>query len=154
EWIMQLCGEIPAHIIMPALHKTKEECADIIGREIGHCVPPEYQPIVRAARKRLRQEFIHAGVGISGVNFGVAETGTLMIVTNEGNGRLVTSAPRVHIAVMGLEKVVPSLDDAIALLRVLARSATGQKMTSCVSFLHGPRRTGEIDGPEELHLVL
>jgi L-lactate dehydrogenase complex protein LldF len=107
-----------------------------------------------AARDELRQEFIRADMGISGANFLVAETGTLVIITNEGNGRLCTSAPRVHVALAGMEKVVPSLEDLAVLLRLLPRSATGQRLTSYVSMVSGPKADEDVDGPEEFHLVL
>jgi L-lactate dehydrogenase complex protein LldF len=154
EWVVQLAKERPSHIVAPSLHKTKDEFAELIGQQLGRAVPAEHETLVKAARERLRREFVRSGVGISGVNFGVAETGTLVLVTNEGNGRLVTSGPAVHIALMGIEKVVATLDDAAALLRVLARSGTGQKMTSYVSFISGPRRADELDGPDEVHVVL
>jgi L-lactate dehydrogenase complex protein LldF len=154
EWIVQLAREHPSHIIAPALHRSKEQCAEVISEHIGQPVAADPPLIVKAARDRLREEFIAASVGISGVNLGIAETGTLVLVTNEGNGRLVTSGPRIHIALMGIEKIVPTLDDAIGVLRVLARSATGQKMTSYTSFISGPRRPDEPDGPNEVHVVL
>jgi L-lactate dehydrogenase complex protein LldF len=154
EWVLQLAKEKPAHIVAPALHKTTAEFAGIIGQKIGRTLPEDPAALVTAARARLREEFIRGGVGVSGVNFGVAETGTLVLITNEGNGRLVTSGPRTHIALMGIEKVVPTLDGVVALLRVLARSGSGQKLTSYTSFISGPRRADEPDGPDEIHVVL
>ena len=106
------------------------------------------------ARAELRRTFFAADLGLSGVNFGVAETGTIALVTNEGNGRLCTTVPRVHVALMGIERIVPTLVDLEVMLRLLPRSATAQKITSYVSMLTGPRRPGEPDGPEELHVVL
>ncbi len=154
EWVIQLAGETPAHIIAPALHKTREQFAELIGREVGRTVSTEPENLVAEARARLRRDFVAGAVGISGVNFGVAETGTLVLVTNEGNGRLVTSGPKLHIALMGIEKLVPTLDEAFALLRILPRSAAGQKLTSNTTFISGPRRADEVDGPDEVHVVL
>ena len=110
--------------------------------------------LARAAREVLRQKFLDADMGISGANFLVAETGTLVIITNEGNGRLCTSAPRIHVGITGMEKVIPSLRDLAVFLRLLPRSATGQRISSYVSMVTGPRRASDEDGPEEFHLVL
>ncbi|MER3515074.1 MAG: hypothetical protein C4310_12400, partial [Chloroflexota bacterium] len=117
-------------------------------------IPDDIPTLTKIARRELRRRFLSADLGISGVNFAVAETGTLVIVTNEGNGRLVTSLPPVHIALMGLEKVVPTWEDLAVLLALLPRSATGQKISSYVTSVTGPRRAGEADGPAELHLVI
>src|SRR5207245_6943833 len=112
------------------------------------------QALTESAREDLREKFRQAELGITGVNFAVAETGTVVLVTNEGNGRMVTSLPRVHVALMGVEKVVPSMTDLAVFLAILARSATGQKMSVYTTLVHGPRRPGELEGPDELHLVL
>ncbi|RMH00531.1 MAG: iron-sulfur cluster-binding protein [Chloroflexi bacterium] len=155
EWIIQLAGEKPSHIVAPAIHKSREEVADLFSRITGENLYDADIPTLTAvARHELRRRFLEADVGISGVNFAVAETGTLVTVTNEGNGRFVTSVPRVHIAVMGMEKVVPTLDDLMVLLELLPRSATGQILTSYTQMVTGPRRPGELDGPEALHLVI
>jgi L-lactate dehydrogenase complex protein LldF len=130
EWIIQLAAEPPSHIIAPAIHKTREQVADLFSQESGKSLPADDIPLLTAeARRMLRQQFLAAGIGISGVNIGVAETGSLVLVTNEGNGRLVTSAPPIHIAVMGLEKVTPTWDAAAVWLALLARSATGQPLS-------------------------
>lgn len=154
EWILQLAGETPSHLVAPALHKTLDQVADLFARKVDPGAGRDPEALTALARRALRQEFLAAGVGISGVNFAIAETGTLCLVTNEGNGRLVTTLPRVHVALMGFEKVVPTLEEALTLLAVLPRSATGQKITSYFTMVTGPRRPGEPDGPEEVHLVI
>jgi len=154
EYILQLAGEHPAHIIGPALEKTAEQVAELFSRAEGAPVSPDLAELTATARRRLRETFLSADVGITGANFGVAETGSIVLVENEGNARLVSSLPRVHVALMGLERVVPTLADAAVLLRLLARSATGQKLTSYTTVVTGPRRAGEEDGPEELHVVV
>jgi len=154
EWIVQLAGERPSHIIAPAFHKTRQQVAELFSRHLGEVFSDDIPTLVKVARRELRQKFLAADMGISGVNFAVAETGTLMIVTNEGNGRLTTSWPRIHVALMSLEKVVPTWDDLTVLLKLLPRSATGQKISSYVTMFTGPRRSGELDGPEELHVVI
>ena len=153
EYIIQMAGEKPSHIIAPAIHKTKGQVAELFARELGRKVAADPEELTRIARAELREKFLQADMGITGANFGVAETGTIVLVTNEGNGRMVTSLPRVHVAVMGIEKVVPSMTDLTVFLSILARSATGQKM-SVYTTLVQPRRPGELEGPEELHLVL
>ena len=154
EYIIQLAGEHPSHIIVPAVHKTKEQIGQLLHDKLGVPLYDDPAQMTAAARARLRMEYLNADLGISGVNFGVAATGTLCLVENEGNGRLTTTAPRVHIALMGIERIVPSLDDLGVMLQVLARSATGQKMTVYTNLLTGPRRPGEQDGPDELHVIL
>ncbi|MBM3941453.1 MAG: iron-sulfur cluster-binding protein [SAR202 cluster bacterium] len=154
EYIIQLAGETPSHLVAPALHKTKEQVSQLFAQKLG--VPPtsDIEAMARVAREVLRQKFLQADLGISGANFLVAETGTLVIITNEGNGRLCTSAPRIHIGITGMEKVIPSLQDLAVFLRLLPRSATGQRLTSYVSMVSGPRRSEDEDGPEQFHLVL
>lgn len=154
EWIIQLAGERPSHIIAPAVHKTRGQVAELFAAATGEAIPDDIPTLTKIARRELRRRFLSADLGISGVNFAVAETGTLVIVTNEGNGRLVTSLPRVHIALMGIEKVVPTWEDLAVLLALLPRSATGQKISSYVTAVTGPRRAGEADGPAALHLVI
>jgi len=154
EFIVQLAGERPSHIITPAIHKRREDVSQLFQKHLGMPPTDEIPAMTAAARQALRQVFLDARMGISGVNFGIAETGTLVLVTNEGNGRMVTTLPPIHVALMGIERVVPTWEDAEILLRVLARSATGQALTAYTSFLTGPRRPKEPDGPEELHVVL
>ena len=154
EYIIQLAEETPSHLVAPALHKTKEDVARLFHERLGLPYMDDIDELARAARELLRDKFLQADLGISGANFVVAETGTLVIITNEGNGRLCTSAPRIHIGITGMEKVIPSLQDLAVFLRLLPRSATGQRITSYVSMVTGPRRTDDEDGPEEFHLVL
>ena len=154
EWILQLANETPSHLVAPAIHKTLKQVQDLFREKVDPNAGSDPQELTSIARKKLRTEFMRAGMGISGVNFAVAETGTLCLVTNEGNGRLVTTLPKVHVAIMGFEKVVPTLRDTLTLLSVLPRSATGQKLTSYFTMLTGPRRENESDGPDEVHLLL
>jgi L-lactate dehydrogenase complex protein LldF len=154
EYIIQLAHERPSHIIAPAIHKTKGQVAELFSAATGASVPADPEALTRVARRELREKFLQADMGVSGVNFAVAETGTLVLVTNEGNGRLVTTLPPVHVALMGIDKVVPSLTDLMVFLQILPRAATGQKLSVYTSLIHGPRRAGETDGPAELHLVV
>jgi len=154
EYILQLAHERPYHIVAPALHKTRYDVADIFTRQLH--VPNEVviEKQTAIARKVLREKFLQADIGISGANFLVADSGAVVIIENEGNARLTTSAPKVHIAVAGIEKVIPRAQDVPTFLKLLARSATGQLLSVYSSFLSGPRRPGEVDGPEEFHVVL
>ena len=154
EYILQLAGERPVHIVAPAIEKTAEQVAELFSTLEGAPVSTELGELTRTARRRLREAFLAADVGITGANFGVAETGSVCLATNEGNGRLVTALPRIHVAVMGMERVVPTLAELVVLLKLLARSATGQKLTSYTTLLTGPRRNEEKDGPEEMHVVI
>ena len=154
EYIIQLAEETPSHIIAPAIHKTKAQVAELFTAELG--VPPtnDIAQLTQIARTTLRDRFAAADVGISGVNFGVAETGTIVIVENEGNIRLTTSLPRIHIAVMGIEKVIPRFADLEIFLKLLPRSGTGQRLTTYQSFITGVKRQAADEGPEEVHIVL
>ena len=154
EYIVQLAGEPPSHITAPAVHKNRQEIASLFSDRFGQQLPPDPEVLTAAARERLRAAFLTAGVGISGVNFGVAETGSLCMVTNEGNGRLVTSLPPVHIALMGMERIVPTFRELGLLLPMLVASASGRPLTAYTSFLGGPRRANEPDGPDEMHVVV
>ncbi|HZP95306.1 MAG TPA: LUD domain-containing protein [Candidatus Limnocylindria bacterium] len=162
EWILQLAHERPSHLIAPAVHKTREEIAALFSKVVGHPVGSDPATLVAVAREKLRDSFIRADVGITGGNVLIADTGTLVLVTNEGNADLATTLPAVHIAVVGIEKIVPSLDDAAAVLKLLARSATGQKLSTYTQFITGPSRSADIElktqigvhGPKELHFVL
>ncbi len=153
EFIIQLAGERPAHIVAPAIHKTREDVSELFVTHIQaeRTVVPEQ--LTAIARRALREMFQKAGVGVSGANFAVAETGTVVLVENEGNIRMCTTVPRVHVALVGIEKLIPRLADLGVFLRLLGRSATGQKLTTYTSLLTGPRRPGE-DGPEEMHVVM
>ncbi len=154
EWIAQLAGDTPSHIIGPILHMNKERVAEILSEVAGENLPPDAKVLSRFARGRLREKFLTADIGITGANFGVAESGTIVTVTNEGNGRLVTSVPPVHVVVMGIEKLIPRFEDLSVFTRLLARSGTGQKLTVYTNFVTGPRGEGELDGAEEFHLIL
>ncbi|MFQ3631670.1 LutB/LldF family L-lactate oxidation iron-sulfur protein [Roseiflexus sp.] len=154
EYIIQLAGETPSHIIAPAIHKTREQVRDLFVQHLGMEPTDDIPTMTRTARTVLRQRFLQADMGISGVNFGVANEGAVVIVENEGNARLTTTAPRIHVAIMGIERICESLDDLGVLLQVLARSATGQRLSVYTSIISGPRRPHEPDGPEEFHLVL
>jgi L-lactate dehydrogenase complex protein LldF len=154
EYILQLAGEHPVHIVAPAIEKTAAEVAELFSRVRGEEVPAELEALTKAARAQLRETFLQADVGITGANFGVSSTGSVCLVTNEGNGRLVSSIPPVHVAVMGMERLVPTTADLAVLLKLLARSGTGQKLTVYTTVITGPRRAGEEDGPEELHVVI
>ncbi|HET6952307.1 MAG TPA: LutB/LldF family L-lactate oxidation iron-sulfur protein [Acidimicrobiales bacterium] len=156
EWIIQLAGETPSHIIAPALHKDRHQIRELFIDTVA--APPtlgtEPAELVRFARQRLREVFLAAEVGITGANIAVADTGSIVLVTNEGNGRLVTALPRVHVAVLGMERLAADWHQADLLLALLARSATGQRLSSYTSVVTGPRGSGEIDGPDELHVVI
>src|SRR5439155_20294140 len=154
EYILQLAGEHPVHIVAPAIEKTKEEVAELLSAVEGTPVEPELGALTQAARRQLRRTFLEAEVGITGANFAVAETGTVVLGTNEGNGRLVSALPKVHIAILGMERLVANLADLAVLLRLLARSGTGQRLTTYTTLLTGPRRAGEQDGPGDLHVVI
>jgi L-lactate dehydrogenase complex protein LldF len=155
EFIIQLAEETPSHIVMPALHKSKQEIAELFHEKFPD-IPytDDVDELTAAARAILREKFQQAEAGLSGVNFLVAETGTLCLVENEGNGRMSTTVPPLHIAVTGIEKVVEKLADVPPLLSLLPRSATGQRITTYFNMINGPRRSGERDGPKEVHLVL
>ncbi len=154
EFIIQLAGEPPSHIIGPALHKNKKEIALLFAQELNIPYTENAQDLTMAAREALRNRFLKADMGITGANMAVAETGSIVLVENEGNIRFCTTLPRIHIAVMGIEKVVQGIEDMVTLLEVLARSATGQQLSVYTSIITGPRHEGELDGPEEFHLIL
>ncbi len=154
EWIVQQAHERPSHIIAPAVHKTRPQVTKLFSGLAGHELEDRREELCAYAQTRLRDAFLTADLGVSGANFGCADTGTLVLVTNEGNGRLTTSWPRVHVALMPVDKVIAHFDDLATMVPLLVRHATGQKLTSYVTMIHGPRRAGELDGPEELHVVL
>lgn len=154
EYILQLAREPPSHIVAPVVHKNKEEISELFERHHHRPRQTGIAELCREAREVLRPHFLGADMGISGANFIIAETGSVLIVTNEGNGRLATTLPRVHVAITGIEKVVPTLEDVSILLRLLPRSATGQSITNYVSVLTGTRRAGDLDGPQHFHVIL
>jgi L-lactate dehydrogenase complex protein LldF len=159
EYIVQLAGERPSHIIMPAIHKTKEEIARLFAEKIpGVDYTDSVDELIQIGRRILREKFRETTVGLSGVNVAVAETGTLCLVENEGNGRMCTTVPDIHIAITGIEKIVEKLEHVPPLLALLTRSATGQAVTTYFNWISGPRRqdgeNSELDGPRAVHLVL
>jgi L-lactate dehydrogenase complex protein LldF len=154
EYIIQLAGERPSHILAPAIHKTRGDVVELFNRKLMVQCPDDVEMITALARRILRERFAEAGMGVTGVNFAVAESGTLALVENEGNIRLSTSLPRVHVALMGIEKLVPRLADLDVFLALLPRSASGQKMSSYVSLLTGVKNSADEEGPEELHVVI
>jgi len=155
EYILQINNnEPPSHIIAPVVHKSLDEVADLFERVHHKPRKTEIPELTREAREVLRSHFLDADMGISGGNFLVAETGSVALVTNEGNGRMVTTLPRVHVVVTGIEKVIPTLEDLSLLLRLLIRSATGQHISNYVSLLTGVKRPEEHDGPEHLYFIL
>jgi L-lactate dehydrogenase complex protein LldF len=153
EYVNQLAREHPAHILAPALERTVDDVAELFSRH-GERVEPTLEAVAEAASRRLRDAFLAADVGITGANFAVAATGSICLVTNEGNGGQVSSLPPVHVVLLGMERIVPTLPDLAVLLELLARSATGQPLSTYTRVLTGPRREGEEDGPEEMHVVI
>ena len=154
EYIIQVAGQRPSHIVAPALHLRLKDITEILSRDAGQPLAADAQQLAAYARRRLRGAFAAAEVGITGANFAIAETGSIVLVSNEGNMRLTTSLPPVHIAIMGMEKVIPRLEDLPVFLNVLARAATGQKLSIYTSIVSGPRAADELDGPEEFHLIV
>lgn len=153
ELIIQLAGERPAHIVAPAIHKTRQDVSDLFVTHLHSEATTEPERLTAIARRALRDAFARASVGLSSANFAVADTGTIVLVENEGNIRMCTTAPRVHIALVGIEKLIPRFEDLAVFLRLLPRSGTGQKLTAYTSLLTGPRRPDE-DGPDEMHVIL
>ena len=154
EYIIQLAHETPSHIVVPAIHKTKGQIGKLFAEKLGIASTDDVAALTSTARRVLRQRFAEADLGISGVNFGVAETGTILILENEGNARLTTSLPKTHIAVMGIEKVIPRFADLDVFLKLLPRSGTGQRLTAYQSLITGTKRSPDDEGPEEVHIVL
>jgi L-lactate dehydrogenase complex protein LldF len=153
EWIIQLAGQRPSHMVMPAIHLTKEEVAELFSKEVDERLAADIPRLVKVAREQLRGKFLEADMGISGANIAVAETGSLVLVTNEGNARLTTTLPRIHVAIVGLEKLIEKFEDVVPILTALPKSATGQLLTSYVSVISGP--TPNPDGStKELHVIL
>jgi L-lactate dehydrogenase complex protein LldF len=154
EFIIQVAGERPSHLVAPAVHHTRESIASVLSKRLGENLPADPAMLAQTGRRVLRNKFRECDLGITGANFAVAETGTIVLITNEGNGRLTTTCPRVHIALMGIEKVIPRLADLPVFLKLLARAATGQTLSVYTTLLTGPRRPGDPDGPEQFHLVI
>ncbi|HEX4147896.1 MAG TPA: LutB/LldF family L-lactate oxidation iron-sulfur protein, partial [Pirellulales bacterium] len=154
EYIIQVAGQRPSHIVAPALHLRLNDITKVLSGDAGRQLEADPQKLAAYARDRLRSAFAAADIGITGVNFAVAETGSVVLVSNEGNIRLTTALPPVHIAIMGMEKVIPRLEDLPVFLNVLARAATGQKLSIYTSIVSGPRAADELDGPEAFHLIV
>src|SRR5580692_6208772 len=154
EFIMQLRGEAPYHLVFPAMHLTRHEISDLFADKLHSAPSDDPEELTMIARRELRLKYLEADIGISGANFGIAETGMISITENEGNGRLTTALPKVHVALMGIEKILPKLSDLALFLPLLATAGTGQQITCYNSLIGGPRQADEADGPEEFHLVL
>ncbi|MBD3858360.1 iron-sulfur cluster-binding protein [Bacillus sp. 28A-2] len=154
EYILQVDDhEPPSHIVAPALHMTKEQIRDVFHEKLGYEMSETPEDMTSFVRAILREKFLEADIGVTGCNFAVANTGSICLVTNEGNADLVTAIPKTHIAVMGMERLVPTMEELDVLVGLLCRSAVGQKLTSYISIV-GPKGEGEVDGPEEFHLVI
>jgi iron-sulfur cluster protein len=154
EWIIQLRHEGPSHMVMPAIHLSRQEVADLFTKQTGQPQEADIGNLVKVARRELRKAFLEADMGISGANFAIADTGTLGIITNEGNARLTTTLPRVHVALVGVDKLIPDLHTALRILQVLPRRATGQVITSYVTWITGPNECRPAPGgKKEMHVV-
>ncbi|GGF18701.1 lactate utilization protein B [Halobacillus andaensis] len=154
EWILQLDEDPPSHIVTPALHKNKEQIRETFAEKKGYTGSDQPEELAAFAREQLRQDFLSADIGVTGCNFAVAESGAVTLVTNEGNARMVTSLPDTQISVMGMERIVPTWEDLEVVVSLLTRAAVGQKLTSYITALTGTKLEGEVDGPEEFHLVI
>ncbi len=154
EFVAQLAHERPSHIVSPILHKTKEQVSDLFVEHLAIAASDDPRTLTIAARAYLRQKFIHADMGITGANFAIAETGTLAIITNEGNGRMCSSMPRVHVVVVGIEKVIPTVDDFSTLVQLLTRSTGGQRISTYVHLMGGPASEDDPDGPDAMYVIL
>ncbi len=154
EYIIQLAKETPSHIIIPAIHKNKQQVAELFSEEAGRELPADTQILAGFARSKLREKFLEADIGMTGCNFAIAESGSIVIFSNEGNGRMVSTVPKTQITMMGMERIIPSWEDLETMATLLPRSATGQKLTVYMSAINGPRRHDDSDGPEELHVII
>lgn len=154
EYIIQLAGEPPSHIIIPAIHKNRQQIAEVLSKEAGEQLPPDTTILAGFARKKLREKFLNADIGMTGCNFAIAETGSITIFENEGNARMVSTVPKTQITLMGMERIIPTWEDLEVMATLLPRSATGQKLTVYMSGITGPRRKQDHDGPEEMHVVI
>jgi L-lactate dehydrogenase complex protein LldF len=154
EYIIQLAGEAPSHIIIPAIHKNRYQIAELLSKDAGETLEPDTSVLAGYVRRKLREKFLEADIGMTGCNFAIAETGSMVLFENEGNARMVTTVPRTQITLMGMERIIPSWDDLEVMATLLPRSATGQKLTVYMSGITGPRRTEDADGPEEMHIII
>ncbi|WP_028610250.1 LutB/LldF family L-lactate oxidation iron-sulfur protein [Paenibacillus harenae] len=154
EYIIQLAGEMPSHIVIPAIHKNRYQIADLLSKEAGYTLPPDTTALAGFVRKKLREKFLEAEIGMTGCNFAIAETGSIVLFENEGNARMVTTVPKTQITLMGMERIIPSWEDLEVMATLLPRSATGQKLTMYMSGITGPRREKDGDGPDEMHIII
>jgi len=154
EYIIQLAGETPSHIIIPAIHKNRYQIADLLSADAGETLAPDTTVLAGFVRKKLREKFLEADIGMTGCNFAIAETGSMVLFENEGNARMVTTVPKTQITLMGMERIIPSWTDLEVMATLLPRSATGQKLTVYMSGITGPRRSDDGDGPEEMHIII
>jgi L-lactate dehydrogenase complex protein LldF len=154
EYIIQLAGEAPSHIIIPAIHKNRYQIAELLSKEAGETLPPDTAVLAGFVRKKLREKFLETDIGMTGCNFAIAETGSMVLFENEGNARMVTTVPKTQITLMGMERIIPSWADLEVMATLLPRSATGQKLTVYMSGITGPRRSEDGDGPEQMHIVI
>ncbi|BDI30322.1 iron-sulfur cluster-binding protein [Capsulimonas corticalis] len=154
EWIVQLAHETPSHIIIPAIHKNRYQVQELFEKESGETLSSDTKVLAGYARRKLRQRFAEAEIGMTGCNFALAESGSVVLFSNEGNARMVTTLPKTHIVMMGMERIIPSWEDLEVMANLLPRSATGQKITVYMTALSGPRRAGEVDGPEDVHIII
>ena len=154
EYIIQLAGETPSHIIIPAIHKNRYQIAELLSADAGETLEPVTSILAGYVRKKLREKFLEADIGMTGCNFAIAETGSMVLFENEGNARMVTTVPKTQITLMGMERIIPSWADLEVMATLLPRSATGQKLTVYMSGITGPKRAADADGPEEMHIII
>lgn len=154
EYIIQLAGETPSHIIIPAIHRNRYQIAELLSKEAGETLEPDTTILAGFVRKKLREKFLDADIGMTGCNFAIAETGSMVLFENEGNARMVTTLPKTQITLMGMERIIPSWPDLEVMATLLPRSATGQKLTMYMSGITGPKREADADGPEEMHIII
>ena len=154
EYIIQLAGETPSHLIAPAVHKTRKEVSELFSEVAGRKLSQDTNELCDFAREKLREEFLNADIGISGCNFAVAESGSVVLISNEGNARLTTTLPKTHIVMMGMERIVPGWKELDMVVSMLTRSATGQKISVYVTAINSPRKEIDLDGPEDVHIVI
>lgn len=154
EYIIQLAGEAPSHIVIPAIHKNRYQIADLLSEVAGEKLEADTTVLAGFVRKKLRENFLEADIGMTGCNFAIAETGSMVLFENEGNARMVTTLPRTQITLMGMERIVPSFEDLEVMATLLPRSATGQKLTMYMTAITGPRRSEDADGPDEMHIII
>ncbi|WP_027093075.1 LutB/LldF family L-lactate oxidation iron-sulfur protein [Cohnella thermotolerans] len=154
EYIIQLAGETPSHIVIPAIHKNRYQIADLLSEVAGEKLEADTTVLAGFVRKKLRENFLEADIGMTGCNFAIAETGSMVLFENEGNARMVTTLPKTQITLMGMERIIPSFEDLEVMATLLPRSATGQKLTMYMSAITGPRRSEDADGPDEMHIII